>query len=101
VEQPDAFWAAKQGTTSSQAAARPSPAGSIHMPRNTPTGVLIAFFAFILGFALIWRIDWLVVIGLVGAVAVALRQFWQTDREMEIPAAEVAAFERPRMKEAA
>ena len=99
VEQPDAFWAAKHATRSQPVLAAAVP--SIHMPRNTPIGVFIAFFAVILGFALIWRIDWLAVIGLVGAVVVALRQFWQTDREMEIPAAEVAAFERPTMKEAA
>ena len=101
VEQSDAFWAAKQSGMPSQTAARPEPGGSIHVPRNTPTGIFIAFFAFILGFALIWRIDWLAVIGLVGALVVALRQFWQTDREMEIPAEDVAAFERPTMREAA
>ena len=101
VEQPDAFWAAKQAAKSSQVPERPGYSGPIHMPRNTPIGIFIAFFAFILGFALIWRIDWLAVIGLVGALAVALRQFWQTGREVEIPAEEVAAFERPTMREAA
>ena len=54
----------------------------------------MAFFAVILGFALIWRIDWLAALGLIGAVAVALREFWKTDREDLVPAEQVAAFER-------
>jgi hypothetical protein len=54
----------------------------------------MAFFAVILGFALIWRIEWLAAAGLVGAVAVALREFWKTDREESVPAQEVEAFEQ-------
>ena len=54
----------------------------------------MAFFAVILGFALIWRIDWLAAVGLMGAVAVALRESWKTDREELVPAREIAAFER-------
>jgi cytochrome o ubiquinol oxidase subunit 1 len=65
----------------------------LHLPRNTPVGIFVAFFAVILGFALIWRIEWLAAVGLIGAVAVALREFWKTDREELVPAQEVAAFE--------
>jgi hypothetical protein len=54
----------------------------------------MAFFAVVLGFALVWRIDWLAAVGLLGAVAVALREFWKTDREEFITAEQVAAFER-------
>ena len=50
----------------------PARSGILHVPRNTPVGVFLAFFAVILGFALIWRIDWLAAVGLVGAVGVAL-----------------------------
>jgi len=46
-----------------------------------------------LGFALIWRIYWLAGIGLVGALAVALIEYWKTDLESRIPAEQVAAFE--------
>jgi cytochrome o ubiquinol oxidase subunit 1 len=73
----------------------------LHVPRNTATGVVVAFFAVLLGFALIWRIEWLAALGLIGAIGVALRHFWQTDREVMIPADEVAAFERPSVREAA
>jgi cytochrome o ubiquinol oxidase subunit 1 len=97
VERADAYWSAKKEGTSSPLSRLTGPA-TVHVPRNTPVGVFTAFFAVILGFALIWRIDWLAVIGLIGAIGVALRHAWQTDREVAIPADEVAAFERARAK---
>ena len=41
----------------------------IEMPRNSPTGFVTAFFAVVTGFALIWHIWWLAIVGLVGAFA--------------------------------
>jgi cytochrome o ubiquinol oxidase subunit I len=90
VERIDAFWAAKQQRT-------PAPPVSythIHVPKNTPTGVFTAFFAFVLGFALIWHIWWMAILGLLGALAVFLAQAWRTDTEILIPVEEVAALER-------
>jgi cytochrome o ubiquinol oxidase subunit 1 len=72
----------------------PSSFVDLHLPRNTPVGIFLAFFAVTLGFALIWRIYWLAAAGLVGAAAVALWQSWRTDREVRVPAEEVGAFER-------
>jgi cytochrome o ubiquinol oxidase subunit 1 len=66
----------------------------LHLPRNTPVGFFVAFFAVVLGFALIWRIDWLAAAGLIGVVAVVLWQSWTTDREITVPAEQVEAFER-------
>ena len=40
------------------------------MPVNTPTGVIVAFFASVCGFAIIWYIWWLAIVGLVGAFAI-------------------------------
>jgi cytochrome o ubiquinol oxidase subunit 1 len=68
--------------------------GDLYVPRNTPVGIFIAFFSFILGFSLIWRIYWLAALGLIGVVVVALAQAWRTDREVRVPAEQVAAFER-------
>ena len=72
----------------------PSSFVDLHIPRNTPVGIFMAVFAVILGFALIWRIYWLAAVGLIGAVVVALVQSWRTDREIRVPAEEIAAFER-------
>jgi cytochrome o ubiquinol oxidase subunit 1 len=94
VDRSDAYWAAKQGSGPLPASQAVRPIGPLHVPRNTPTGVFVAFFAVILGFALIWRIEWLAMVGLIGAVAVGLREAWQKDREVIIPAEEVAEFER-------
>jgi cytochrome o ubiquinol oxidase subunit 1 len=100
VDRADAYWAAKQRSGPSLTSRSDRPVGPLHVPRNTPTGVFIAFFAVILGFALIWRIEWLAVVGLIGAIAVVLRQAWQKDRETVVTAEEVAAFERLNVREA-
>jgi cytochrome o ubiquinol oxidase subunit 1 len=92
VAEADAYWHVKEAGMSRHALKRSFV--DLHVPRNTPVGVFIAFFAVILGFALIWRIYWLAAVGLIGAVAAALWQFWKTDREIHVPAEAVAAFER-------
>jgi len=92
VERTDAYWHMKEEGVSRRELAGSFP--DLHIPRNTPVGVFLAFFAVILGFALIWRIDWLAAIGLVGAVAVALWESWKTDLEVRVPSQEIAAFER-------
>jgi cytochrome o ubiquinol oxidase subunit 1 len=91
VEQTDAYWHFKQDQNA--AVAPPATFTDLHLPRNSPVGIFLAFFAVILGFALIWRIDWLAIIGLLGAVIVVLREAWKTDLEVKVPAQEVAAFE--------
>jgi cytochrome o ubiquinol oxidase subunit I len=69
---------------------------SIHMPRNSPIGFITAFFAVVTGFALIWHIWWIVILGLLAAAITILVFGWSDDREREIPATEVAQMERAR-----
>ena len=90
VERTDAYWHMKKLGTPR---APPGSFADMKLPRNSPIGVFLAFFTVILGFALIWRIDWLAGVGLVGAVAVVLREAWNTDLEVRVPGEEVAAFE--------
>jgi cytochrome o ubiquinol oxidase subunit 1 len=91
VQSTDAFWRMKEeGRVGS---ALPGLFVDLHVPRNTPVGFFLAFFAVILGFALIWRIYWLAGIGLVGGLAVALIEFWKTDLEIRVPAQQIGAFE--------
>jgi cytochrome o ubiquinol oxidase subunit 1 len=92
VQSTDAYWHMKQEGRIGRGLA-----GSfvdLHIPRNSPVGIFLASFAGILGFALIWRIYWLAALGLCGAAAVALIEFWKTDLEIRIPAEQIAAFER-------
>ena len=94
VEQADAFWMTKQRSGGTLPPTQPEPYTNLHVPKNNPTGIFTAFFATILGFALIWRIWWLAIIGLLGVIAVVLIQAWRTEGEVEIPVAEIEAFER-------
>jgi len=70
----------------------------IEMPLNTPTGVIVAFFASLTGFAVIWYIWWLAILGLIGAFAVLVWYSWRDEHEHIIPAEEVARLERERRR---
>jgi cytochrome o ubiquinol oxidase subunit 1 len=64
------------------------------MPRNTPLGFFVAFFAVVFGFGMIWHIWWMGILGLVGILAVCTWYGWQTDVEEHITAEEIAEFDR-------
>jgi cytochrome o ubiquinol oxidase subunit I len=66
----------------------------IPMPRNSPTGFVTAFLAVVTGFALIWHIWWLVLIGLAGAYATFVVFAWRDHDEVMIPVEEVARLDR-------
>ena len=67
---------------------------AIEMPRNSPTGFVTAFFAVVIGFAMIWHIWWMAIVGLVGAYATFVVFAWRDIDEFEIPADEVARIDR-------
>ena len=66
----------------------------VEMPRNSPTGFICAFFATIMGFALIWHIWWMVAVAAVGAFATFVIFAWRDHVEYIIPAEEVARVDR-------
>jgi cytochrome o ubiquinol oxidase subunit 1 len=95
----DAYWAMKarakpQGLQSSEPDYR-----DIEMPRNSPTGFVCAFFATIMGFALIWHIWWMVAAGGVGAFATFVAFAWRDHDEYVIPAAEVARIDHANLEQ--
>ena len=67
---------------------------AIEMPRNTPTGFVCAFFATVMGFALIWHIWWLAILGGLGAFATFVVFAWRDVNEDIMPAEEVARIDR-------
>jgi len=88
----DAYWEIKRRPPAqSQSEPRYEP---IETPRNSPTGIVCAFFATVMGFALIWHIWWLAIAGLVGAWATFVVFAWRDRTEDVIPAAEVARIDR-------
>jgi len=94
VEGEEAYWKIKQRALEQQAQRAEPEYTDIHMPRNSPVGFICAFFATIVGFALIWHIWWLVLAGLAGAYATFVVFAWSDKREESIPASTVASIDR-------
>jgi cytochrome o ubiquinol oxidase subunit 1 len=95
----DAYWDMK-AKAQQQALERAVPEyHDIEMPRNSPTGFVCAFFATIMGFALIWHIWWMVILGGIGAIATFVVFAWRDHDEYVIAAAEVAAIDRVNLEE--
>jgi cytochrome o ubiquinol oxidase subunit 1 len=92
VESIDAFWQMKR---KGRAPVKPT-YEAIELPHNSPAGFVTAFFATVLGFALIWHIWWLAILNFVAAIIVVLIAGWSIEREEEISAAEVAQMEQAR-----
>ncbi|HTR07032.1 MAG TPA: cytochrome o ubiquinol oxidase subunit I [Paraburkholderia sp.] len=91
----DAFWARKKALPLRQD--QPAPAREykpIEMPKNSATGFVNAFFAVVIGFALIWHIWWMAGLGVLGAFLTILVFAFREEGEFEIPAAQVAQFDR-------
>jgi cytochrome o ubiquinol oxidase subunit 1 len=98
VETIDAFWHMKRTGRAPMGPAGVEPVYEpIEMPRNSPAGFVTAFFAVVTGFALIWQIWWMVILGLLAATVTVLVAGWSDEREHEISAAEIARMERARL----
>jgi cytochrome o ubiquinol oxidase subunit 1 len=94
IESGDAYWGMKERALQ-QARLSEEPAyAEIEMPRNSPTGFICAFFATIMGFALIWHIWWMVGLAAVGAYATFVVFAWRDVDEYIIPAETVARIDR-------
>ena len=90
----DAYWRIKENAKNQQLQTREKDYEDIELPRNSPTGFVCAFFATIMGFALIWHIWWMVALGAIGAFATFVVFAWRDHEEYVIPAAEVARIDR-------
>jgi cytochrome o ubiquinol oxidase subunit 1 len=96
----DAYWGIKQRAAEQSEPDQNPDYEAIHMPRNSPTGFVCAFFATVMGFALIWHIWWMVAAGAVGAFATFVVFAWRDEDEEVIPADEVARVERSNRRHA-
>ncbi|MFL6827538.1 MAG: cytochrome o ubiquinol oxidase subunit I [Bradyrhizobium sp.] len=95
----EAYWAIKSRAKQQDLEKNEPHYEDIEMPRNSPTGFVCAFFATVMGFALIWHIWWMVALGFVGAFATFVVFAWRDHDEYVIPAAEVARIDRANMAE--
>ena len=90
----EAYWGIKQQARKQSRLSEEPKYEPIEMPTNTPTGVICAFFATIMGFAMIWHIWWMVGVGIVGAFATFVVFAWRDTVEFEISAESVARIDR-------
>lgn len=65
VHERDAFWEMKE---KGEAYKKPDHYEEIHMPKNSGAGIVIAAFSTIFGFAMIWHIWWLAIVGFAGMI---------------------------------
>ena len=77
---------------------RPAAYEAIRIPSNTPIGVILGAFAFVLGFAVVWHIWWLVLAAGVVMFAAVIVRSSDDDNEFTMSAAEVKAIEDERFR---
>lgn len=99
VQELDQFWYEKEHH-SGQHTVTPS-YQPIHMPKNTATGFIIAMFAGVFGFAMVWQMWIPVVIGFVGVIATAITRTFSTDIDYYIDVETIKQTELAHLREKA
>jgi cytochrome o ubiquinol oxidase subunit 1 len=94
VRDTEPYWDMKRRAIQTQQLAPQPHYEPIELPRNSPTGFITAFFCTLTGFALIWHIWWLVVVGLVASYGVFVWFAWRDVHDTVIPADTVARNDR-------
>jgi cytochrome o ubiquinol oxidase subunit 1 len=85
----DAFWAMKR----SKQPAEQADFSDIRLPKNTPAGLLVAGFAFLAGFGIIWHIWTLLIIGGLGVLSSVIIRSTAERTEYTILAKQVEQIE--------
>ena len=96
VQGEEPYWHIKRRAIETQHLSAEPQYPAIALPRNSPTGFITAFFATLVGFALIWHIWWLAGVGCAGAYGVFVWFAWRDVDEYVVPAEEVARIDRAR-----
>lgn len=95
VSSRDQFWETKHHIT-------PAPVyEDIIVPKNTGTGIYIAAFAFLVGFAFVWHMLLLAILSLIGVIVVVIVRTFNEDTEYILTAAEVQKLDEAYKKKAA
>jgi cytochrome o ubiquinol oxidase subunit 1 len=88
----DAFWKTKQDMLNNNIQEKPH-YEDIHMPKNTGIGFMIATFSLVFGFALVWHITWLAIVGFVGMIACVIFRSFDNEIDYYVKADEVEKLE--------
>jgi cytochrome o ubiquinol oxidase subunit 1 len=90
VHSRDAFWNTKYGEHTNH---HTPTYEDIHMPKNTGYGIMIASLLFLMGFAFVWHITWLILLSFIGAIGLFIIRSFDEHTSYIIPSAEVAKRE--------
>ena len=89
VHDRDAFWEMKQNGTANA----PKKYEDIEMSKNTGMAIYLAGFALLFGFAMVWHIIWLAILGLGGAITCVIIRSFDDHTEYVLTADEVKKLE--------
>jgi cytochrome o ubiquinol oxidase subunit 1 len=95
----DALWNRKQREYTPAQLTQECKFEPIEVPKNSAVGFIIAFFAVIAGFAMIWHIWWMAGVGAIGILLTMLAFAFRDEEEIEISAEQVARFEQANQAE--
>lgn len=84
----DAFWEMKQSGKNKEKEYE-----DIEVFKNTPMGIYISAYSFVMGFGLVWHIWWLAILGLACAIACVIILSFDDHMEYIMPAEEVRRLE--------
>ncbi|HSX38401.1 MAG TPA: cytochrome o ubiquinol oxidase subunit I [Chlamydiales bacterium] len=90
VEGRDAFWSMKQHPPSKENITYEP----IHMPKNSALGVYVGIFSFLLGFAVIWHILWLSLVGAFGIFASLFCRLFDRSTDTYVQVEEIENLEK-------
>ena len=93
VHSRDQFWEEKQALHRHERIEKPA-YQDIYLPKNSSLGLVIAMFAFLIGFGLIWHMWWLAGIGLAGVIICIIVRTSNDDTEYLVTAKELEKLDR-------
>jgi len=87
VHERDPFWKMKHAKS-------PKPHYKpIHMPKNSAQGIFIGVLSFVFGFAVIWHILWLAILGALGMVACIIARLFDRKTDYHVSLEEIKRIE--------
>jgi cytochrome o ubiquinol oxidase subunit 1 len=73
----------------------------IHMPKNSATGLVLGALAFLFGFAMVWYVWWLAILGAFAMLLAVIARASDDNTDYIVPAAEVQRIEKRRYRQLA
>ena len=78
---------------------RPESYSRIHMPKNTWAGIVMSGFATVMGFAMIWHIWWMAILGTLGIVGCWIAYAFEKDKDFYVEIEEIEEIEGARFQQ--